>query len=162
MGQVVADYLNASIAGLGVDDSQLDGAPGIAAVARSQRSLIEGARRAGFTLTTKAGPGPGGSHAFRSAQGRAVVFFAVSNLQIATSAREGACIAQDARHQLPPEVPPGNYGRVENKILSMLVASDPPATKGKATVLGMTSVSYDFLVEPAPGPCVETGPPTSV
>lgn len=162
MGQVVADYLNAAIAGLGVDDSELDGAPGIDAVARSQRLLIEGARRSGFTLTTKAGPGPGGSHAYRSAQGRAVVFFAVSNLQIATSARDGACIVQDARHQLPPEVPPGNYGRVENKILSMLIASDPPATKGKATVLGMTFVAYDFLVEPTAGPCVETGPPTSV
>jgi hypothetical protein len=162
MGQLVADYINAATAGLGVDDSQLDGGPGIDPVARGQRLTIEGARQAGFTVTFHAASGPGGSHAYRSTQGRAVVFFAVSNQEVVAAAREGACIVQDSRLHLPPDIPPGNYGRVESKVLALLVASDPAATKGKATVLGMTSVEYDFKVEPTSGPCVETGPPTSV
>lgn len=162
MGQVVADYVNGATAGLGMDDSQLDGATEIDALARSQRLSIEGARRAGFTLTAQAAAGPGGSHAYRSAQGRAVVFFAVSHKLIATAARDGACIVQDTRMHLPPEVPLGTYGRVENKVLAMMVASDPPATKGKATVLAITSAAYDFTVESTAGPCIEAGPPTSV
>jgi hypothetical protein len=162
MGQLVADYLNAATAGLGTDDSKLDGASSIDGVARGMRLTIEGARRSGFTLTMESAPGPGGSHAYRSAQGRAVVFFAVTNLQIAKAVRDGACIVQDQRLRLPPEVPPGSYGRIENKDLALLVASDPPATKGKATVLGFTSVAYDFKVEPATGACVDTGPPATV
>jgi hypothetical protein len=159
MSQLVADYLNTSTAGMGVDDSRLDGAPRMQAVARSQRLSIEGARLAGFTLTVKAGPGPGGSHAYRSAQDEAVVFFALSTVEVATAARDGACFIQDQRLRLPPEVPPGSYGRIENKLLAMVVASDPPAGKGKAKVLDLVAVDYDFRVEAATGPCIDTGPP---
>ncbi len=162
MGQLVADYINGATAGLGMDDSQLDGAPEIDGVARGQRLSIEAARRAGFTLTAQAAPGPGGAHAYRSAQGSAIVFFAVSHKLVAAAARDGACVVQDGRMHLPPEVPPGTYGRVENKILAMLIASDPPATKGKASVLGITSAAYDFIVESSTGPCIDVGPPTSV
>jgi hypothetical protein len=162
LSQVVADYLNSASAGLGTDDSQLDGTLGIDGIVRGQRLSIEGARRSGFTLTGEAAPGPGVAHAYRSAQGSAVVFFAVSSQVLAKSARDGACIIQDKRLHLPPEVPPGNYGRVENKILALMIGSDPAATKGKATVRGFTSVSYDFVVEPSPGSCIDNSPPASV
>jgi len=162
MGNLVADYLNAATAGLGMDDSQLEGGPGIDQMARGLRLSIESARQAGFTQTFHASPGPGGSHAYRSAEGRAVVFFAVSNLQVVTAARAGVCIVQDARAHLPPEIPLGNYGRVENKVLALLVAADPPSKKGKASVLGIAALAYDFKAEPTSGPCADTGPPTSV
>jgi hypothetical protein len=162
LGQVVADYLNAATAGLGVDDSKLDGAPRIDAVARGQRLSIDGARRAGFTLTMQAAPGPGGSHAYGSAQDQAVVFFTLTSVSVATATRDGACLIQDQRLRLPPEVPPGSYGRVENKLLAMVIASDPPAGKGKAKVLGMVSVDYDFKVEPARGSCIDSGPALTV
>jgi hypothetical protein len=162
MGQVVADYVNSASAGLGTDDSQLDGTLGIDGVVRGQRLSIEGARRSGFTVTSEATPGPGLTHAYRSAQGRAVVFFAVSSRVLAKSARDGACIIQDKRLHLPPEVPPGNYGRVENKILTLMIGSDPASTKGKATVLGITSTAYDFMVEASSGPCIDNTPPASV
>jgi hypothetical protein len=159
MGQLVADYVNAVTAGMGVDDLELDGAPGIEAVARGQKLSIEGARRAGFTLTFQSAPGPGGAHAYRAVQDKAVVFFTVSSVQVVAAARDGACLVQDQRHGLPPEVPPGSYGRVENKILALVIAFDPPAKKGKATVVGMTATDYDFKVEPASGPCIDSGPP---
>jgi hypothetical protein len=161
MGQAVADYLNAATAGMGVDDSKLDGAPVIGAVARDQRRSVEGARQAGFTLSYEAAPGPGGAHAYRSEQGRAVVFFAVSSLQVVAAGRSGACIVQDQRLRLPPEVPPGNYGRVENKVLALMIASDPPAGKEKATVLGVTAMDYDFKTEPTTGACTAPGPPAT-
>lgn len=162
MPQLVADYINSATAGIGMDDSKLDGAPGIDAVARGQKVSIEGARRAGFTQTMQAAPGPGGSHAYRSAEGRAVVVFAIISQVVANAARDGACLVQDRRLFLPPEVPPGSYGHLENKILALLIASDPPAGKGKATVLGLTAMVYDFKVEPALGPCIDTGPPLIV
>ena len=159
MGQVVADYVNAATAGLGVDDSKLDGAPRIDAIARGQKLSIEGARRSGFTLNVKASPGPGGSHAYSSALSQALVFFTITSLSVAVATRDGACFVQDQRLRLPPEVPPGSYGRVENKILALVIATDPPAGKGKAKVVGLTAVDYDFKVEPARGPCIDSGPP---
>jgi hypothetical protein len=44
----------------------------------------------------------------------------------------------------------------------MVIASDPPAGKGKAKVLGMVSVDYDFKVEPARGSCIDSGPALTV
>jgi hypothetical protein len=161
LGQVVADYLNAATAGMAVDNSKLDGSSVIDGVARGQRLSVEGAGRAGFTLTYAAAPGPGGAHAYRSAQGRAVVFFAVAEQQVVAIGRSGACIVQDQRMRLPPEVPPGNYGRLENKVLALLIASDPPAGQGKATVLGVTSLDYDYRAEPAAGSCTQAGPPSA-
>jgi hypothetical protein len=163
LGLVVADFLNAATAGMGVDDSPIDGAPKLEAIARNQKLAIEGGRRAGFTLTAQAASGPGGSHAYRSAHDQAVVFFAVSSVMVLNATRDGACMIQDHRLRLPPEVPPGSYRRVENKILALVIASDPPAGKGKAKVLGMTMVDYDFKVDPATGPCVDSGgPPATV
>lgn len=71
----------------------------------------------------------------------------------------GPALTFDQAAAVRNEVPPGSYGRVENKVLALVIAADPPAGKGKATALGMTAMDYDFKVEAARGPCIDTGPP---
>ena len=153
----LADYLNAAAQGLGTDDLMFTG-PGVESIARGSRRAIDLARMAGFTLTEKSAAEPG-FHAYRGPGGQAVVFFATTAERTLAASRPGACLVQNDRHQFPPEVAPGSYSRVESQGLSLFIASDPPATQGKATLLGLISIDHDFRTLPADGPCAGTGPP---
>lgn len=156
--QALVDYLNAAAGGLGTDDLQFGG-PAVESLARGIRRSIDRARMAGFTMTERSTPEPF-SHAYRGHAGQAVIFFGTTTRRIVVAGRAGACLVQNDRQQFPPEVAPGSYSRIESQALSLFIASDP--AQGKAELLGLISIDYDFQTQPAEGPCANAGlPPQS-